>query len=75
MVSRTSITPGDKINVKNKEVLTVFISSGPDPATTTTTEETTTTPTTTEAQQPEETTAEQTEPVGDRPLDPGEMDA
>ena len=74
MVSRTSITPGDKINVKNKEVLTVFISSGPDPATTTTTEETTT-PTTTEAQQPDETTAEQTQPVGDRPLDPGEMDA
>lgn len=77
IVSRTSITPGDKINVKNKEVLTVFISSGPDPATTTTTEETTTSSaTTTAAAQPEETTTPQTaEPVGDRPLDPGEMGA
>ena len=79
VVCLTSIVPGETINVKEKEVLTVTVSLGIDPATTTTTEEVTTTA-------PEETTAaEVTDPepqpevtdagaeVGDRPLNPEEI--
>lgn len=70
IVCLTSIVPGETINVQNKEVLTVYISQGPDPATTTTTESTTAP---SEGGDPDETTANNNGEIGDRPLNPDEM--
>lgn len=70
-IIQTSIVPGEMINVKEKEILTVYVSLGVDPATTTTTEEAVTTPAETGADEPPE---EGSEEVGDRPLDPEEME-
>lgn len=77
IVCLTSKLPGEQINVKEKEVLTVYISAGVDPATTTTTVSETTA---NEGEQPVETGGEEDPPIetsssdiGDRPLNPDEI--
>lgn len=69
-IVKTSIVPGEMINIKDKEILTVYVSLGVDPATTTTAETAVTTPAETGEDEPPE---EGSEEVGDRPLDPEEM--
>lgn len=72
IVCLTSTDPGKTVNVKEKEVLTVYVSMGVDPALTTTTTEAVTTPaeTSADAPAPDDTP---TDDVGDRPLEPEEI--
>lgn len=73
-VCLTSVEPGETVNVKEKEKLTVYVSAGQDPATTTTTTAAVTSAETTAPEQPPESAGQTSvEDVGDLPLDTNQM--